>query len=118
MKISMGTAPISPRYRNQISMNTFFMLHATHLNIGVRKKNGRSVGTGRYSCWIFSSRFDTPWPEQESLDKTYLKKKIYDNDAWNSTKSKRSMRRKKPLVDDNDNEGDLDKDVTELLNEI
>ena len=45
-------------------------------------------------------------------------KKIGDNDAWNSTKSKRSMSRKKPLVDDNGNDSDLDKDVTELLNEI
>ena len=67
----------------------------------------------------FSSRFDTSCLGQESLDKTYLMKKITDNDVWNPTKSKRSVRKKNPRVDDdNGDDSDLDKDVTELLNEI
>ena len=66
----------------------------------------------------FSSRVDISWLEQESLDKTYLMKKITDNDAWNPTKSKRSVRKKNSKVDDNGDDNDLDKDVTELLNEI
>ena len=66
----------------------------------------------------FSSRFDISWLEQESLDKTYLMKKITDNDAWNPTKSKRSVRKENSKVDDNGDDNDLDKDVTELLNEI
>ena len=45
-------------------------------------------------------------------------KKITDNDAWNPTKSKRSVRKKNSKIDDNGDDNDLDKDVTELLNEI
>ena len=39
------------RNRNQISMNTFSLLHTSHLNIGIGKKIGRSVGTGRQKHW-------------------------------------------------------------------